>query len=176
MVGDGCFGCCQANQVSIAPVFSLIYCWVLIFTLSHFYILIYMFLEMMMIFAIFLTLIRLRSFMQTKHLLVLIHIWNKREVGTPWSRVKPSSYIFLLTFPRWCFFYGSFMLFLSCFCYAFVYVCKLMPCGHLLGKDWPLGFSSWCLIVKLSLSHWYPVSGVVLNCINSWSLPFFLLW
>ena len=24
------------------------------------------------------------------------------------------------------------------FCYAFVRVCLLMPCGHLLGKRWPL--------------------------------------
>ena len=33
----------------------------------------------------------------------------------------------------------------------------------------------WCLILKLSLSHWYPGSGVVLGCIDSWSLSFFLL-
>ena len=32
-----------------------------------------------------------------------------------------------------------FMLVLSCFCYAFVNICLLMPCGHLLGKGWPLG-------------------------------------
>ena len=44
------------------------------------------------------------------------------------------------------------MLFMSCFCYVFVCVCSLMPCGHLLGKGWPLGFCLWCLIVKLSLS------------------------
>ena len=25
------------------------------------------------------------------------------------------------------------------FCYAFVCFCLLMPCGHLLGKGWPLG-------------------------------------
>ena len=42
------------------------------------------------------------------------------------------------------------MLFLSCFCYAFVSVCLLMSCGHL-----------------LSLSHWYPGSaGMVLVCID----------
>ena len=29
--------------------------------------------------------------------------------------------------------------------------------------------------MKLSLSHLYPGSGVVLQCINSWSLPYFLL-
>ena len=114
--------------------------------------------------------------MQTKHLCVLIHIWTKGEVGRPWNQFKPSSKIFLLTIPRQCFFCGSFMLFLSCFCYAFTRVCLLMPCGHLLGKDWPLGSRLWCLIVKLSLSHWYLGSGVVLDCIDSWSLPSFLLY
>ena len=62
-------------------------------------------------------------------------------------------------------------LFLLCF----LCVCLLMPCGHLLGKGWPLGSRLWCLIVKLSLSHWYPGSGVVLDCIDSWSLLSFLL-
>ena len=46
---------------------------------------------------------------------------------------------------------------------AFVHVCLFVPCGHLLGK----GSSLWCLIVSLSLSHWYPGSGVVLDCIDS---------
>ena len=35
--------------------------------------------------------------------------------------------------------------------------------GHLLGKGWPLGFRLWCITVSLSLSHWYPGSGVVLD-------------
>ena len=51
-------------------------------------------------------------------------------------------------------------IFLSCFCYAFVRVCLLMPCGPLLRKGWPLGSRLWCLIVKVSLSNWYPGSGV----------------
>ena len=38
-------------------------------------------------------------------------------------------------------------LFLSCVCYAFVHVCLFVPCGHQLGKVWPLGSSLWCLIV-----------------------------
>ena len=85
-------------------------------------------------------------FMQTKHLCVLVHIWTKAEVGAPWNRFM-SSKIFLLA--GRCFFCGSFMLFLSCFCYAFVRVCLLMPCGHLLKKGWPLGSRLWGLIVKL---------------------------
>ena len=32
-------------------------------------------------------------------------------------------------------------------------VCSLLPCGHLLGKGWPLVSCLWCLIVFLSLSH-----------------------
>ena len=61
------------------------------------------------------------------------------------------------------------------FCYAFMHVCLLMPWGHLLGKGCPPGSRLWCLIVTLSLSHWYLGSGVVFDCVDSWSLPFFLL-
>ena len=44
-----------------------------------------------------------------------------------------------------------------------------------LGKGWPLGSRLWCLIVTLSLSHWYSGSSVVLDSIDSWYLPSFLL-
>ena len=76
----------------------------------------------------------------------------------PWNWFKPSSKTFLLTVPRQYLFCGSFILFLYCVCYAFVRVCSLIPCGHLLGKVWPLGIRLWCLIVILSLFHWYPGS------------------
>ena len=56
---------------------------------------------------------------------------------------------------------------LSCVCYVFVRVCLYVLCGHLLGKGWPLGSRLWCLTVSLSLSHWYPGSGVILDCIDS---------
>ena len=59
------------------------------------------------------------------------------------------------------------MFFLSCVCYAFVHIFLFVPCGHLLGKGWPLGSCLWGLIESLSLSHWYPGSGVVLDCIKS---------
>ena len=58
---------------------------------------------------------------------------------------------------------------------TFVRVCSLMPCGHLLGKGWPLGSRLWCLIMRLLVSHWYHEPGVVLDCTVSWSLPSFLL-
>ena len=100
--------------------------------------------------------------MQTKHLCVLIHIWTKCEVGASLNRYKPSIKIFLLTVYWRCFFCGSFILFSVLFCYTFMHVCLLMPCGHLLEKGWPLGSRLWCLIMTLSLSHCYPGSGVVL--------------
>ena len=62
------------------------------------------------------------------------------------------------------------------FCYALVCVSLYVPCRHLLGKGWPLGSRLWCLTVSLSLSHWYPWSGVVLDCIDSWSLHPYLPW
>ena len=57
--------------------------------------------------------------------------------------------------------------FLSCVCYVFVRVFLYVLCGHLLGKGLLLGSRLWCLTVSLSLSHLYPGSGVVLDCIDS---------
>ena len=57
--------------------------------------------------------------------------------------------------------------FLSCVCYAFVGVSLFVSCGHLLGKGIPLGCRLWCITVSLSYSHWYPISDVVLDCIDS---------
>ena len=57
--------------------------------------------------------------------------------------------------------------FLSCVCCAFVRVYLYVPCGHLMRKDCPFGSRLWCLTVSLSLSHWYPGSGVVLSCTDS---------
>ena len=52
---------------------------------------------------------------------------------------------------------------LSCVCFVFVRVCLYVPCG----QGGPLGSRLWCLTVSLSLSHWYPGSGVILDCIDS---------
>ena len=57
------------------------------------------------------------------------------------------------------------------FC-ARLFICALWsPAGK--------GLTSWLSIVvssvSLSLSHWYPGSGVVLDCIDSWSLHHYLL-
>ena len=67
------------------------------------------------------------------------------------------------------------MFFQSCVRYALIHVCLNVPCGHLLGEDWPLGSRLWCLAVRLLLCHWYPGSGKVLDCIDSRSLHPYLL-
>ena len=106
----------------------------------------------------------------------LIHIWTKGEVGALLNRFKPSSKILYWLFQGGLLLRIFYVFFLSCICYAFVHVCLYVPCGHLLGKSWPLGSRLWFLTVSLLLSHWYPGSGVVLDCIDSWSLHPHLLW
>ena len=56
---------------------------------------------------------------------------------------------------------------LSCVCYVFVRVCLYVLCDHLLGKGRISWLSFVVSTVSLSLSHWYPGSGVVLDCIDS---------
>ena len=60
-----------------------------------------------------------------------------------------------------------------CLCYS---VCSFQHCGHLLEKGWPLGSLVCCVFLRL----WYfPIlcsrSGVILDCIDSWSLNSSLL-
>ena len=43
------------------------------------------------------------------------------------------------------------------------------------GKGWPLGSCLWCLLCFCYFPIWYPGTGVVLDCIDSWSLLSFLL-
>ena len=91
----------------------------------------------------------------------------------PWNRLKPSSNIFYWPFQgdtSIVYYLRFFVLCFSCFC-----VWSLLPCGHLLGKGFPLGSCWWCLLYSWYFPTWYPGSGVVLDCIVSRSLPPFLL-
>ena len=112
--------------------------------------------------------------MQTKYLCVLIHIWIKGEVGAV-GPVWALRWSILLTVPGRCFFCGSFM-FLFCLVFA-VFCARLFVCA--LWSPAGRGLASWLSFVvssvSLSLSHWYPGSGVVLDCIDSWSLHHYLL-
>ena len=110
-------------------------------------------------------------FMQTKHVCVLIHIWTSelRMRLEPWNRFKPSSKIFYWPLQGG----TSFVLLMSCVCRGFASA-RIWPCGHLLGKGWPLGSRLWCLCF-CHFPMWHPGSGAVLDCIDSWSLPPFIL-
>ena len=72
---------------------------------------------------------------------------------------SPHAYHFCITYN------GCELCFLTPF--AIVALSKLKG-WHLIihGKGLTLGSRLWCLTVSLSLSHWYPGSGVVLDCIN----------
>ena len=60
------------------------------------------------------------------------------------------------------------------FLFSYKFVFSLSDCFY---TSW--GLTSWLSFVvssvSLSLSHWYPGSGVVLDCIDSWSLHHYLL-
>ena len=96
------------------------------------------------------------SFMQTKHLCVLIHIWTKGEVGAPLNRFKPSSKIFYWPFQ------GGNLLWIF---YAFSVFCLLCLCTHLFicalwspaGKgvtSWLSFVVSYCESVTFLLVSW----------------------
>ena len=81
--------------------------------------------------------------------------------------------IFLLAVPRQYFFCGYFYLYL-----AFCPVCVLQPCGHLLGKGWPLG-SSVCdallCFVTFPYSVWGQVWYLIVSFPDLFLLPYFVL-
>ena len=169
MVEAWCFGCCQAHQGLCFGFHLLRYS--VVCTVESLYLLYLLFISWF---------ICSRGWCIDKGLSCKPNIyvaWCTFEIRVrlaPPNRFNPYSKIFLLTVPRRYYFCGSFMLFLLCVCYAFVRVCLELPCGHLLWKGWPLGSRLWCcLIVSVLLSHLYPRSGVVLDCIDYWSLPFF---
>ena len=107
-------------------------------------------------------------------------LWSTSESRVrlvPWNWFKPSSKIFYWYRP---FQGGTSFVDLLCFCSV---LCLLCLCARLficaLWSPAGKGLTSWLLFVvsavSLSLSHWYPGSGVVLDCIDSWSLHPYLL-
>ena len=104
----------------------------------------------------------------------LIFYLDLSEVGAPLIGLSPpvkyftdcSKAVLLL----WIFYVFFCLVFAMPLC-AFVYCALWSPAG----TGWPLGSRLWCLTVSLSLSHWYLGSGLVLDCIDSWSLhPYYL--
>ena len=64
-----------------------------------------------------------------------------------------------------------------CLCLSFFLVLSLQPCSHLLGKGSPLGlFVCEVLLYFCQSPLKSPGSGVELDCIDSLSLPSYLLY
>ena len=107
--------------------------------------------------------------MQTKHLCV----WSASELRVrlaPLNQFKPSSKIFY-----WPFQGGTSFVDLLCFCSVLCLLClwaRLFICA--LWSPAGKGLTAWLSFVVSNLEfvtfHWYPGSGVVLDCIDSWSL------
>ena len=93
------------------------------------------------------------SFVQTKYLCVLIHIWIKGEVCVPWNRFKPSSKIFYWPFQAGTSFVDLLCFFLSCVCYASVYMCHVVTCWER-ADLFALFVVSNCEFVTFSLVSW----------------------
>ena len=56
-------------------------------------------------------------------------------------------------------------------------VCSLRPCSHPQGKGQTLGSLVCCILLRFChFPVWCPMSGVVLDCIDSLTLPPYLLW
>ena len=91
----------------------------------------------------------------------------------PWNRFKPFSKIFY-----WPFHGGTSFVDHLCFCVLFLLFLRLLfaamwsPAGK--------GLTSWLLLVMFIVfcyfPMWYSLSGLVHDCIVSWSLPPFFLW
>ena len=94
--------------------------------------------------------------MQNKYICVLIHILTKDEAGAPLNRTKPSSKIFCPDCSKAVILLWIIYVISVLFCYAFMHVCLLMPCGYL----WK-GLTSWlsfvmsnCAVVIFSFVSW----------------------
>ena len=110
-----------------------------------------------------------RSFMRSNNLRGLVHVRIKGGVGTL-NMVKPSS-DFYCPFQGSASFWILYVIYVSCLSCLF-FAALLPPTGK--------GLTSWlscvvCFPVLLSLSYRFLVSGVVLNCTDSWSSPSSLL-
>ena len=146
--------------ISFALVFSFMFCWVLIVA-----ILICMFLR---------SYIEKLGVFHTNQTSICLDPPHELRVRLgPLNLFKPSSKIFYWPFK------DCISLWIICvlcvLCFSCFRVCSLLPCSHLLGKGWPLGSCWRCLLYFCYFPLWYPGSGVVLECVVSWSLLSFLL-
>ena len=102
--------------------------------------------------------------MKTKYIRVLIRIRINDEVGTCLSHP-----VFLLTVPMWCFFCGSFLLFMFHVCLYYTVLC--VPCSLVITCWERVGLLAILCVMFSSYFVTFPYGvsgiGVVLDCIDS---------
>ena len=86
-----CFGCCQEHQ---GLPFGFLLLWYPVLCTVQSMSLLYLLFISWFICSRRWCMNNIGSFIPTKHLCLLIHIWTKGEVGAPQNRFKPSSKIF----------------------------------------------------------------------------------
>ena len=105
-------------------------------------------------------------------------ISDLRVLLAPWNMFKHSSkMIFTNRSKAVLLLWILFVIYVSRLSLFYRFECSLQPCDHLLGKGWPIG--SFVYEVSLSFCYfpiWCLGSGVVLYCIDSWSVTSLLLY
>ena len=112
MVGAWCFGCCLAHR-GLSVGFILLRCLVYLLLSPCLCFVSFLYLDLYVLGDV--GLVGWGSFMQARHLCVLVLVWAGGGVCAPLGQLRPSSKVFLLAVPGQCFICGSFLLFLSCF-------------------------------------------------------------
>ena len=167
MVGAWFFGCCWAHRGLLVGFLLLRYS--VLFTVE----------SLSLLYLLFISLIlcsrrwcidKLCVFHANQTSMCLVHVWTKGEVGVPFNWFKPSSKIRFTDRSKAVLLCGSFMLFLSCF----VMLSCTSVCWFRVVTCWERA-DLLVLVCDFLLWHWCPGSGVVLDCIDSWFLPSFLL-
>ena len=128
--------CCWAHQglsvlITYAQVFSCMYCWFLIFVFSAFCVLIFMYQEI------------IHGYVRDMSCEPSINVsWSTSALRVKlvlWNMFKPSSNFLTDRSKAVLLLWIHFVISVSCLSLSYCLVCFLQPCGHLLGKGWPLG-------------------------------------
>ena len=96
------------------------------------------------------------------------------------SSINSSPLLLLLAVSRLCFLCGSFYYLFCVLCLCiYCLVCSLQSCGHLLGKDWPLGYLV-CDVYLCFVTFTYDVLGqvwyLIVSIPDSYLLLYFYMW
>ena len=111
--------------------------------------------------------------------------WSTSEIRgrlAPWNHFKPSSKIFLLTVPRWYFFFGSFVLFMYCVLHASrLFIAAVWPHAGKWLTSWLLFVIFNCVFVTFQCGIlgqvWYLIVSILDLCrLSYFAFKVAMLW